>query len=125
MSARKVLLKLGRRSWMLSCLVVHLLLPNTSLAVERPPASTTVLGQSCKDPYVVAIPAAQPQLLDKVQALIPTAFLSISQFGRYVLAASYDNWSAAELLNRQLRQQGLDARILYKPLPCGVTIAPD
>lgn len=130
MLSRKVLLKrVGRSGVLPSCLVVQHLLPlSLSVAVEAPsasPAPITVLGQPCEHPYVVVIPATQPGLLDQVQALIPSAFLSISQLGRYVLAASYDNWTAAELLNRRLRQHGLDARILYKPLSCGVTIAPD
>jgi hypothetical protein len=84
--------------------------------------TVTVLGQPCEKPYVVAIPETDPGLLDRVQAWLPTAFLTQSQFGLYVLAGSFSEWQVAELLNRQLQQRGFDSRVLYKPVPCSAQL---
>lgn len=91
---------------------------------ERPPIpddfmtpqnadSTIILGQPAEAPYVVAVPGSRDELLDRVQAIVPQAFLTDSRRGRYVQAGAFPTRSQAEALSCQLRHQGLDARVVY------------
>lgn len=95
------------------------------LGSEQPaqPPSTdenvVTLGQPCGQPYVVAVPTSDVAILERVQAIVPTAFLTDSRLGRYVHAGSSERRSQSNALNRQLRRQGLDARVIYRPARCG------
>lgn len=80
-----------------------------------------ILGQPCTRPYVVAIPANSFQLLDRVQLQVPSAFLTDSPLGSYVLAGAFAHRLLAESLESQLRYFGFDARVLYKPIACSST----
>lgn len=77
-----------------------------------------VLGQPCTHPYIVAIPATDPTLIDRVHALIPTAVMVNSHLGAYVQAASAPERSPLTPLIQELRAQGFDARMVYRPILC-------
>ncbi|MDX2098307.1 MAG: SPOR domain-containing protein [Leptolyngbyaceae cyanobacterium bins.59] len=77
-----------------------------------------ILGQPCDNSYVVAIPTRNFQLLDQVQTIVPTAFLTRIWLGFYIQAGSYAQRSPAETLTHQLRERGFDARVIYKPVDC-------
>lgn len=77
-----------------------------------------VLGQLCENPYVVAIPETAPEILMQVQQYVPSAFLTNSPLGMYIQAASFPRRLPAEGLSLQLRQRYLDARVIYRPVPC-------
>ena len=80
----------------------------------------TVLGQPCENPYVVAIPSSNPQILEKVQQYAPSAFLTNSPLGLYIQAGSFSDRAPAEILSLTLRQYNLDARVAYLPVPCNL-----
>lgn len=79
---------------------------------------TIVLGQPCQNAYVVAIPTKDFRILDQVQHHISTAFLTQGEFGFYIQVGSYPDRLAAEQLYHQLRPQGFDVRVMYRPLHC-------
>jgi hypothetical protein len=94
-------------------------IPNpTDHAPLRESNSMTILGQLCENPYVVAIPARNPQILQQVQQYVPSAFLTDSRLGLYVQASSFGCRAPAESLSHQLRKHSLDARVVYKPVQC-------
>ena len=80
--------------------------------------SPVILGQPCTRPYVVAIPANDFQLLERVQLQVPSAFLTDSSLGSYVLAGAFAQRFLAESLRSKLRYFGFDARVIYKPIAC-------
>ncbi|MBD2311982.1 hypothetical protein H6G20_09955 [Desertifilum sp. FACHB-1129] len=77
-----------------------------------------LLGQPCTNPYIVAIPTHNFQLLDRVQRQVPSAFITDSRLGHYILAGAFTHRLLAESLNMQLRHLGFNARVVYKPIPC-------
>ena len=84
-----------------------------------PETDTVVtLGQPCNHPYVVAVPGANPNILSRVQAFVPSAFVTDSRLGAYVQAGSSPRRAPAETVSRQLRREGLDARVIYRPIEC-------
>lgn len=116
---------LGCRSIQCSIALTGLLLLSWELiAIAQPPTldtesrSVVVLGQPCDQPYVVAVPARDPTILNQVQQLVPTAFLTDSPLGFYVQAGASVRRSSLESLNQRLRRQGLDARIAFRPIRC-------
>ncbi|MEB3273460.1 MAG: peptidoglycan-binding domain-containing protein [Prochlorothrix sp.] len=66
-------------------------------------------------PYVVAIPYRSQEDLATVARFSPSAFVAGSQRGTYVNAGSYASRVEAESLTEALRQQGLDARVIFRP----------
>jgi cell division protein FtsN len=80
------------------------------------PARAIILGQPQETPYVVVIPGSDFTMLEQIQKYAPLAFLSNSRMGSYIQAGAYTDRSAAEVLNRALRQQGWDARVVYMPV---------
>jgi peptidoglycan hydrolase-like protein with peptidoglycan-binding domain len=66
-------------------------------------------------PYVVAIPQRTQEDLMTVMRLSPGAFVAGSQRGTYINAGSYSNRADAETVTEALRQQGLDARVIFRP----------
>jgi hypothetical protein len=84
-----------------------------------PEAPLITLGQPCDRPYIVVIPTSNPELLQQVQDHVPTAFLTESRLGSYILAGSAPRRSEASSVTRQLRRQGfVDARVVYRPVRC-------
>ena len=72
-----------------------------------------MLGQPQDSPYVVVIPGSRDELLDRVQAIVPTAFITDSRRGWYINAGSFNRRTDAEVVSTVLRHQGLDARVVY------------
>jgi cell division protein FtsN len=72
-----------------------------------------ILGQPKETPYVVVIPAANLQLVEKVQQYAPLAFMTASRLGSYIQAGAFADRPTAESLTYELRKQGLDARVVY------------
>jgi cell division protein FtsN len=72
-----------------------------------------ILGQPKETPYVVVIPAANLQMVEKVQQYAPRAFMTASRLGSYIQAGAFGDRPAAESLSYELRRQGLDARVVY------------
>ena len=62
---------------------------------------------------MVAIPGSREERLDRVQEIIPQAFLTDSRRGRYIQAGAFSTRSEAEALSCQLRYRGFDARVVY------------
>ena len=87
-------------------------IPNES-AIQNNPAPIITLGQLQETPFVVAIPGSREDRLDRVQETIPQAFLTDSRRGRYIQAGAFSTRSDAEVLSRQLRYRGFDARVVY------------
>lgn len=65
--------------------------------------------------YVVVVPGNTTVLLNRVRRFQPAAFLARSDRGTYVRAGAFAQRSAAERISRQLRDNGLDARVAYRP----------
>ncbi|NJL10540.1 MAG: peptidoglycan-binding protein [Calothrix sp. SM1_7_51] len=63
--------------------------------------------------YVVVVPISDRDTLNRVRQFVPTAFSAQSRLGDYVNAGQYRERTEAENLSRQLRSQGLDARVEY------------
>ena len=100
---------------------------------ENPPAEeilptlsleSITLGQPCGQPYVVAVPYGTVDLLSRVQATVPSAFITDSRFGPYVQAGSSSRRAPAERINHQLRRAGFDARVIYRPIACESSQSP-
>ncbi|MGA1263562.1 MAG: peptidoglycan-binding protein [Prochlorothrix sp.] len=66
-------------------------------------------------PYVVAIPHRTQEDLVTALRFSPGAFVAGSQRGTYINAGSYSSRAEAETLTQALRQQGLDARVIFRP----------
>ncbi|MEM7770616.1 MAG: SPOR domain-containing protein [Cyanobacteria bacterium P01_A01_bin.37] len=71
------------------------------------------LGQPSDAPFVVAIPGSREERLDRLQDIVPQAFLTDSRRGRYIQAGAFSSRSDAEALSAYLRHQGFDARVVY------------
>ncbi|MGA7935978.1 MAG: hypothetical protein WCA35_20665 [Kovacikia sp.] len=107
----------------LIALVAMGLIGNLSLAQEVVPikpgnpamadSPVIMLGQPKETPFVVIIPTSDLELLEKVQQHAPLAFMTSSRLGPYIQAAAFADLPAAESLNDELRQQGLDSRVIY------------
>lgn len=82
----------------------------SDLIVEgnNPPGSTS-------NPYVVVVPGNTTVLLNQVRRFQPAASLARSNRGSYIRAAAFAQRSLAERVSRQLRDNGLDARVAYRP----------
>lgn len=66
-------------------------------------------------PYIVAVPDRNVDTLANVRQFYPTANLDGSNRGAFVNAGSYVQREQAESASRFLRQQGLDARVIFRP----------
>jgi peptidoglycan hydrolase-like protein with peptidoglycan-binding domain len=77
------------------------------------PYAVQTMGSSL--PYVVAIPDRESSTVGEVQALVPGAYRAQSSRGVYVYAGSFANRRQAEDLSEQLRAEGLDARVAFRP----------
>lgn len=72
-----------------------------------------LLGQPDNAPFVVVIPGSREERLDRLQQIVPNAFLTDSRRGRYIQAGAFSSRSDAESLSSFLRHQGFDARVVY------------
>ncbi len=67
------------------------------------------------NPYLIAIPGDGWSLITKVRQFVPDAFQTKDpRRGPYIQAGAFPNRGIAEEWERYLRDQGLDARVLYK-----------
>ncbi len=67
-----------------------------------------------RGPYRVAIPGSSDELLFQVRRFVRDAYRdSDSLRGPFINAGSFRDYAAAAALNRQLRNEGLDARVVY------------
>jgi peptidoglycan hydrolase-like protein with peptidoglycan-binding domain len=66
-------------------------------------------------PYVVAVPDRATNTLTTVQQYSPYASLAGSSRGAYINAGSYIRREDAEHFSQMLREQGIDARVVYEP----------
>lgn len=75
---------------------------------SNPPTGTNVENR-----YVVVVPITDGDTLNRVRQFVPSAFSAQSRLGDYVNAGAYRERADAESISRQLRNQGLDARVEY------------
>ncbi|NJL22231.1 MAG: hypothetical protein HC895_17675 [Leptolyngbyaceae cyanobacterium SM1_3_5] len=75
---------------------------------NNPPGSTS-------GAYVVVVPGNTTVLLNRVRRFQPAAALARSGRGSYIRAGAFAQRSIAERVSRQLRDNGLDARVAYRP----------
>jgi peptidoglycan hydrolase-like protein with peptidoglycan-binding domain len=66
-------------------------------------------------PFIVAVPDRNSDTLITVRQFNPNAFLAGSRRGSYIYAGGFVRREDAESFSRSLRQQGLDARVVYRP----------
>ena len=74
-----------------------------------------VLGQPDNFPYVIVIPGDNREVLQAVQGIIPTAFITSSRRGRYIYATSFAKRRPADALSAQLRYLRFDSQVHYMP----------
>ena len=63
--------------------------------------------------YVVVVPLTISEVFDRVRLFVPSATVNNSSLGRYVNAGEFTNHNEAKQLNKTLRDNGLDARVVY------------
>lgn len=80
---------------------------------RQPGQAPIVLGQPENLPYVVIVPTSDSTLLVRVRQFAAHAFLTRSRWGFYIQAGAFGDRAAAERLNRQLRDQGFDVRVVF------------
>jgi peptidoglycan hydrolase-like protein with peptidoglycan-binding domain len=80
--------------------------------IGYPPVTPPVADQSNKR-YVVVIPVAGNDTLNRVRQILPQAVQATSGRGDYINAGAFIERSDAERLTRQLRDRGFDARVSY------------
>ncbi|GEM_PF-3256544 len=66
-----------------------------------------------RGPYVVAVPGDNSELFNQVRQVAPSAYRDTDSRGGFINAGSFNSRSAADTLNRRLRNQGFDARVIY------------
>ena len=77
-------------------------------ALVPPPARDTV-------PYLVVIPSADSEALNKVRSAVPSARVIPSRFGNIIMVQGYPDRDRAEVLKMILRSGiGLDARVIHQ-----------
>jgi parallel beta-helix repeat protein len=77
-------------------------------ALVPPPARETA-------PYLVIIPSADSDALNKVRSAVPSARIIPSRFGNIIMVQGYPDRDRAEVLKVILRSGiGLDARVVYQ-----------
>ena len=72
-----------------------------------------VLGQPQNRRYVVVLPTADSAMLERVRPFAAHAFLTQSRRGPYIQVEAFSNRASAEQLNRRLREQGFDVRVVF------------
>jgi peptidoglycan hydrolase-like protein with peptidoglycan-binding domain len=65
--------------------------------------------------YAVAIPAQTDVSLSTLQRLFPRAGLRTSKRGPYIFVEAYEQRDAADAIAKALVEQGIDARVVYRP----------
>ncbi|MDJ0773695.1 MAG: peptidoglycan-binding protein [Mastigocoleus sp. MO_167.B18] len=63
--------------------------------------------------HAVVVPLTVPEILERVRSFAPNATVYNYRLGRYVSAGKFTNYYTAKELNDRLRNNGLDARIVY------------
>ena len=68
----------------------------------------------CAKRYTVTVPLTSPGILRRVRSFAPNATVNNSRLGKYVNAGNFASYNRAKKLNQTLRNNGLDARVVYK-----------
>lgn len=68
----------------------------------------------CAKRYTVVVPLTNPGILQRVRSFAPNATVNNSRLGKYVNAGNFASNYRAKQLNQRLRNNGLDARVVYK-----------
>lgn len=66
-----------------------------------------------RGPYLVAVPGNDYALFNQVRRAAPGAYQDTDSRGNFINAGSFNRRSEANALNRRLRNQGFDARVIY------------
>ncbi|WP_148288432.1 hypothetical protein [Prochlorothrix hollandica] len=77
--------------------------------------SVTMIGRLPGAPYAVVVPGENPEALALVRQCVPDAFISKIRRGKYIQAGVFRDRATAEYLSVVLREQNLDARVIYLP----------
>jgi hypothetical protein len=64
-------------------------------------------------PYVVAVPGTSPANLLQVRRIVPNAFFDRAREGSFINAGGYSTFEAANSLTYLLRNNNLNARVIY------------
>ncbi len=81
-----------------------------------PTAAATPIGpppDASRNRYYVIVPSTLESVLQKAQRFVPTARMAASRLGPYIEVQGFPDRSSAEALQNTLRQNGLDARVIY------------
>jgi hypothetical protein len=84
--------------------------------IPAPPTTPEITSVSSAVPsnrYVVIVPSSVDSVLAEVRTVVPSAKFSVSRMGTYIEVQKYPDRSSADSLNRTLRKQGFDARVIY------------
>ncbi|TYQ28844.1 DUF1565 domain-containing protein [Pseudanabaena sp. UWO310] len=77
-------------------------------ALVPPPAKDTT-------PYLVVIPSADDEILNRVRSAVPSARIIPSRFGNIIMVQGYPDRDRAEVLKTLMRSAiGVDARVVYQ-----------
>ena len=63
--------------------------------------------------HTVVVPLTVPEILERVRSFTPDATVYSSRLGKYVSAGKFRNYNGAKRLTQRLRNNGLDARVVY------------
>ncbi|MDJ0695261.1 peptidoglycan-binding protein [Mastigocoleus sp. MO_188.B34] len=63
--------------------------------------------------HTVVVPLTVPEILERVRSFAPNATVHNSRLGKYVSAGKFKNYYRAKQLKDRLRNNGLDARVVY------------
>ena len=90
---------------------------NINTPIPYNPTIAALVPQSAKEqfPYLVVIPSADAQALNKVQSAVPSAKVIPSRFGYIIFVQGYPDRDRAEVLRAIVRSAiGLDARVIHQ-----------
>ncbi|MDX1977191.1 MAG: hypothetical protein SFT94_05920 [Pseudanabaenaceae cyanobacterium bins.68] len=63
--------------------------------------------------YFVIVPSSLDTVLQKARGIVPSARMAVSERGTYVELQAFPDRGSADNLTRNVRSQGLDARVVY------------
>lgn len=89
---------------------------NTPVNQPMPPGVSDNVATApapIRNRYFVIVPSSQETVLQKARAIVPTARMAVSERGTYVELQAFPDRGSADNLTRNVRSQGLDARVVY------------
>ncbi|AFY70094.1 hypothetical protein Pse7367_1817 [Thalassoporum mexicanum PCC 7367] len=84
--------------------------------IPTPPGTPEITSVSSAVPnnrYVVIVPSSVDSVLAEVRTIVPSAKFTVSRMGTFIEVQKYPDRRSADSLNRTLRNQGFDARVIY------------